>query len=159
MNTTHYSDSMLPAVLATWAVVMARDIVNKFSKKGEFASCIPVLCYSGMSGIAHATALSLELSKKKNFIFNLIYVRKQNESTHGHSVEWSSSYSKRSKYMLIFVDDFISSGTTQDYTLSSALNCCECKPVANVDYYVNALGICSELTFGTKKDRIGKYYK
>ena len=120
MSSTHYSIAQYPDMMADFATQKSQVLRNIF-KKPEFKNLIPILCYSGMSGVSHATALALALQKKK-FVFGMAYVRKEKEKSHGQQVEWNFPERKNKKYILVFVDDFISSGATFRYTVSNCLS-------------------------------------
>jgi hypothetical protein len=117
--TTHYSSALSPSQLISWAQVAATEIMedSKFN-----VGVYPVFVFSGLSGIAASTALSLELVRQESWKnkFGLIYVRKDGECSHGGDIESSTvfpaGYKKygRSKFKPypIFVDDFIDTGTT-----------------------------------------------
>ncbi len=110
-KTTHYGISMNSATLKHWAKLTVKKIVKSCTAD----NVIPVLIYTGMSGIATATALSMYFPPKFRFI--LEYVRKEGEKTHGRKVEKSDSVvgiygSKPTNLRYYLVDDFISSGTT-----------------------------------------------
>jgi len=111
-----YSLAQQPAALGKWA----KEIVKSF----EFNEIKdPVLVYRGMSGIACATALSLPLQKKK-INCSMIYVRKPEEISHGHPIEFygegciaqefSSKELASITGTLVFVDDFMVSGKTKE---------------------------------------------
>jgi orotate phosphoribosyltransferase len=111
---------MLQARAAAWAadlIAKCRDRKNKTKK-------IPILCYSGMSGVAAATALSLALLElNPKFKFRMAYVRKKGEDSHGNSVEHDledHTDTEWEKTFLVFVDDFVSSGASRKYVV---LNC------------------------------------
>lgn len=81
-----------------------------------------ILIYSGMSGINHATYLSIALHERL-VPFSQIYVRKENEKAHGRAIEYSDiDFKVTSKRRLfVFVDDFIDSGKTLHHITSSIL--------------------------------------
>lgn len=129
---THYSHAQMPKELFETAKVAADILFEEFFiKKPEYVE--PVLCYSGMSGVSAATAISYFLFKElttrevqDHAAFSMLYVRKPNEESHGRHVEYDIIYSKMSgwrpkQFALVFVDDFICSGATRDYTLNNAL--------------------------------------
>jgi orotate phosphoribosyltransferase len=110
MYSTHYSAAQDPARLARIADRNATKLIEYMT--ANYPDCIPVLMYRGMSGIANATAVSLALHAKGYKKHRMIYVRKKNEDSHGCDVETSVSFTDPDKVVLVFVDDFISSGET-----------------------------------------------
>lgn len=87
---------------------------------------VPVLLYSGMSGVAHATALQLELHRRSVKVF-MAYIRKPYEESHGSRVQTDIPYSYSSQRdkdafrdnVVFFVDDFVASGATRDRCLKA----------------------------------------
>jgi len=65
---SHYSYSLEPEALVKAASSIAEDILHEVGDR-EFA-----MVYSGMSGVALATALAIELDDKEQF--HMVYVRK-----------------------------------------------------------------------------------
>jgi orotate phosphoribosyltransferase len=110
---THYSFGLEPTKLAKWAKDMAKSLTQK-RKPGQSY----VLCYSGMSGISLATALALEYAKKDKTL-GMMYVRKKGEKSHGCTVE-SEMRDTKKNVMFVFVDDFVSTGETRNYTINQA---------------------------------------
>lgn len=108
----HYSIAHNPEILSSWSLKAARNIYETFSDK----NISTVLIYSGMSGIALATAVQLAYYHEFKKPLQMIYVRKENEISHGNPVEFEYihryEYNDRSECNLIFVDDFIDSGAT-----------------------------------------------
>lgn len=156
MDTSHYSNSMQPNLLGPWAKKMSVSFKNLFLKKNaEFRDYIPVLCYSGMSGVAHATALALELYKI-GLKFHMGYVRKDTERSHGCQVETSNDVSDSGKMgVLVFVDDFISSGNTREYVVSKISNITNVK--ITEQFSLNALGALDKIAIPNTFDNIGVY--
>lgn len=121
---THYSDAQRPAALFDKASEIVEKIFRQFfTEEQEY---LPVLSYSGMSGISAVTAVSYLLQQKLEkvalpYAFGMAYVRKPNEESHGLPVEFDYVYGRHSLPLctlpksLIFVDDFIDSGHTRDY--------------------------------------------
>lgn len=103
---SHYSKALKPNDLYEVAQNRAKEIVATVTEKD------PILVFTGFSGIALATAVSIELSKL-NFEFHMLMVRKEGESNHCHGESIQSSISRIHKdCCFIFVDDFIDSGKT-----------------------------------------------
>ncbi len=106
MNNTHYSLAFKPTELRRWAVREAKRLANLFvNTKG-----LPVLVYTGLSGISTATALALELDQYQ-VKFAMAYVRKGRENSHGCDLEYTNNLA-RGEYYMVFVDDFVSMGDT-----------------------------------------------
>lgn len=117
-KSTHYSQAFNPDVMKNWAKTALPLIKAAISLK--FPDHIPVLLYSGMSGVSHAMYLS-NLMHTRRFKHEHIYIRKKREESHGQPVEYSSFKCddfKKQKYVLVFVDDFISTGSTVNFCLS-----------------------------------------
>jgi hypothetical protein len=77
---SHYSLAQKPAKLKAWA----NKVANSIKEEGIFN---PVLVYTGMSGIAGATALSLALNDL-NIKHGMAYIRKEHEQSHGEAIEF-----------------------------------------------------------------------
>lgn len=104
--TTHYSHAQSPALLVQWAMVAAANL-KAFAQNNNV---VPLLVYRGMSGVATATALSIEASRI-GLEVGMVYVRKDNEQSHGVQVEhhlasWDMPLAP------VFVDDFLDTGAT-----------------------------------------------
>jgi len=88
--------------------------LNEYQKENK---CDIVFVYSGMSGIATATALAHYLYCGYDIAAHMIYVRKENDINHnGSNVEWSDNDLKYHKAVVFFVDDLIESGDTFNHT-------------------------------------------
>jgi len=109
---THYGISMNAVDLRKWADQTAKDIVFTC----EARKVTPIFLYSGMSGIASATALMLSLPS--DFQYGMAYVRKDNEDSHGCAVELAfvDGPPTPNKCIFVFVDDFVCSGNTFAFT-------------------------------------------
>ena len=116
--TTHYDYSQNIAKLNAFAEKRAKRLVALFNKPA-FKGYIPLLVYSGMSGISFATLLGLHLGKL-NKRYGMAYVRKDKEESHGQKIEFTI-YSSDAKYQFVFVDDFICSGSTFEHALSNSI--------------------------------------
>jgi orotate phosphoribosyltransferase len=111
-RSSHYSQSFNTALMKQWARASAVNI-NKV-KNIEFPKHRIVLVYTGMSGVSHAMFLSAALHRNGVRAEHL-YVRKGHEKSHGSStLEYSmfEDYNKH-QYVLVFVDDFTSTGATR----------------------------------------------
>lgn len=119
---THYSLAQAPADMWEKAAAIGAKLIADAKEK----KAIPVLAYTGMSGTATASAVSLWLTlKKPKFKFYMVYVRKPREKSHGRCVEHNmvmgsdSVMSKISKMkvFIAFMDDLIASGDTLNRVL------------------------------------------
>lgn len=106
---SHYSRAQQPGPLMKWSLDAAQELVLMFSA-GEYKDFYPVLVYTGMSGIATATALSLAIGDER-LRFGMMYVRKEGEKSHGTGVE-TCNVETNLPIKFIFCDDFISNGDT-----------------------------------------------
>lgn len=116
---THYGASMIPRNLREQAEFMVELLKKKFPKKtANF-----VLFYSGMSGVASATALSYAMLDKIK-LAGMVYVRKKNEESHGENIEISllNDHLETDIIVPIFVDDFICNGVTCRYVMHQIMN-------------------------------------
>lgn len=117
---SHYGKSMRPDRLARSAKNMAEQIEAKLFGPEVPERIYPVLIYTGMSGVATATAIAMHLTDYADR-FGMMYVRKENETSHGSSVEYSVAetlHSKQLEPVFIFVDDFIQGGMTAARVIS-----------------------------------------
>lgn len=107
---THYSRAQRAKDLTTWAANAAASLARQFA----VVDGTPVLCYSGMSGVALATALEIELyNNHPSFKFDMAYVRKVGERSHGQGVEHNiRGIFRAGEHIGVFVDDMIDSGDT-----------------------------------------------
>ena len=118
----HYSLGQRPLLLASWAKKAATQLRKTLEK--EFGpDARPIFVYRGMSGIAHATALSLEWERRsrswmRQLPGSFAYVRKPNEKSHGCEVEFEIAPNLDNAPIIpVFVDDFVSSGETRVRTM------------------------------------------
>jgi orotate phosphoribosyltransferase-like protein len=126
---THYSLAQSPAEMWQKAAAIAAKLIAD----AKAHKAIPVLAYTGMSGTATATAVSLWLATKKpRFKFYMIYVRKPREKSHGRKIEHNFEYDflidesiTKKKFFIAFVDDLICSGATSKRVLAKIA--AECK--------------------------------
>jgi hypothetical protein len=126
---THYSLAQKPIEMMTQAKLWA-SAIRKWSRKN--GSAIPIFMYSGMSGVASATALALALHRgdrknKSPFQFGMMYVRKKGEKSHGEPVEHdlkqhADDQSFWDRAVPVFVDDFICSGDTGRFVVEECAN-------------------------------------
>ncbi len=109
---SHYSNAFKTPRLLKWADRMAASLAKLYEKRESR----PIFTYSGMSGIATATALSLAIARSNNpFCYGMMYVRKEYEQCHGSPIEYDFNFDEYyigSNGDFVFVDDFIRSGTT-----------------------------------------------
>jgi orotate phosphoribosyltransferase-like protein len=110
---SHYSFGQKPSDLRSLSKTTAEQLSDMFAK--QLPGKVPLLVYTGMSGVSHATALSLYLEPYGNE-FAMAYVRKAGEKSHGTQIEFDRvnrrNTAKDPEYVLVFVDDFVSSGAT-----------------------------------------------
>lgn len=111
---THYSHAFEHDKLEQWAtkgVQQLRSLIDP--------ALVPVFCYTGFSGSAHGQAVVRAWIKNYHADYGEVYVRKEGEQTHGGATEWSfsSPTARKSKQIIVFVDDFVSSGKTRQYLL------------------------------------------
>lgn len=107
---THYSNAQDGHILMCWA----RGKANILKKDFDVGQGQLVLCYTGMSGVAYATALMLELTTA-GVMHKMCYIRKPDEKSHGRPVERSEWMHVDDGDTFVFVDDFIESGATLRY--------------------------------------------
>lgn len=131
-NSTHYSLAQEPPMLIAWA----REAAEKLIAATPEGSA-PILCYSGMSGVAHATALSVALYNRGHTNFGMVYARKENEKSHGAPVEKCISHVEGNR-VLVFVDDLIDTGATRDRAIRRAREACQDYDLG--DYYLALCG-------------------
>lgn len=103
---THYSLALRPKDLMAFAA-WSTDAIQKELRPGE----VPVLCFTGFSGSATATAISLEWTRR-GIKHGSAYIRKTEERSHGTSVEYMMPNFDEEIILPVFVDDHISSGAT-----------------------------------------------
>lgn len=117
-QTSHnYALSMKIDELLRWAgesAVKVHDLLDKRELR-------PIFCYTGMSGIGHATALASAYFDRYGATFGLIYVRKEHELSHGQSVEKTLNNVEGFPAILVFVDDTVASGNTQARVMRKAI--------------------------------------
>ncbi len=140
MGTDHYSLAQRPEALYKWATKSAQKLTE--AMKGEFKGLTPVLVYSGLSGISHATALSMALHKRTpHFLF---YRRKDGENAHGNerwehnipSNTWMKEGDRQERDMfLVFVDDLVSSGSTRHRCFSGIEECMNHDMYSDIKFY------------------------
>jgi len=105
--TTHYSLSLNPRKLRA----SAKDHAAKLTMLMQ-PNDVPVLIYRGMSGISAATALSFALDDLGQAC-GMVYVRKYSEDSHGGERERAlPGMCMSQRFVMVFVDDFISTGST-----------------------------------------------
>lgn len=106
----HYSEySQDPKVLRKMSKLAVKIILKKFPEIKTGVS--PVLVYQGMSGISLVTGIALELDAK-GITPGMLYVRKDEEVSHGQLVENNNILDAGNTRPMIFVDDASVSGRT-----------------------------------------------
>lgn len=117
MVLTHYGASMRPRTLVGQVASIALKLTEEFFGVNDKI----VLFYSGMSGVASATALttlSACVTEGPNPpISALVYVRKATEQSHGQLVEISiiNEFNPTDRIIPVFIDDFVCEGRTFKY--------------------------------------------
>ena len=110
---THgYSYCLRPDLLQVWAQEASDFIIRCCI----FTSMKPLLFYTGMSGVGHATALSMCLYNKIGANFGMLYIRKEHEKTSNrwaNNIEESVHAINGASVLPVFVDDLVSSGHTR----------------------------------------------
>ena len=114
---THYSCAMEAESLYSFASSAAECLIAEAEKNAVDISAF-TLCYSGMSGIALATAIQYELYLQTGIGIGMIYARKEGEKSHGLGLEFTG---KADKGFLVFVDDLISSGETMERVINTVM--------------------------------------
>lgn len=113
---SHYSQVFNTQMMIDLAAEKATILKTVYQQN----KTVPVLVYSGFSGSTFAMAISMALHNL-NIPFEQMYIRKVDEKSHGQSIESSTSYLLAKHHFLVFVDDFISTGTTLKYVVENAL--------------------------------------
>jgi len=119
MSTTHYSNAQNIQELTENASSWAKRIMEECKGRRKL---YPILCYRGMSGIASATAIAMQLHQQDPlFKFGMVYVRKEDEDSHGSDLEMTgiSDVPDVKRRVLVFVDDFICAGYTKRAVLDA----------------------------------------
>ena len=122
---SHYSYAMATDQLVEWAKDVATALPLKLS------GAKPIFAYRGMSGVAHATALSIAYYGEHGPAYGMIYVRKRDETPHGLYVETSLKAVRCTRSCLVFVDDFVASGATMRSVVEAADN--ELRPLSDIN--------------------------
>jgi len=118
LKVSHYGASMKPVELLQQAEQICKLMAIKLKENQ-----VVVLFYSGMSGVASATALALTMQRFNMKLGGMVYIRKQNEVSHGSDIETSLMNVKKTDDLVpIFVDDFVCNGTTFKYVLTRVVN-------------------------------------
>jgi hypothetical protein len=115
---SHYSNAQDVGALRDSANAMVRSLMARVEElsveKGR--NVVPILYYRGYSGAALATAILLTAPERFADYLTMVYVRKENEDSHGDKIEYHVGEAARVSgpkvLMPVFVDDFISSGET-----------------------------------------------
>lgn len=113
--TTHYSRAQDPESLYDWAKSLIKNCEEEGIDVARFR-----LLYSGMSGVATATALSIAIYNHTAKTVGMVYVRKEHEKSHGSPTENNISVYDEPP-ILVFVDDFICDGNTINYVYGKYL--------------------------------------
>jgi hypothetical protein len=133
-------------MLKSQAVIMANRLADKYTSKDDRL----VLFYSGMSGVASATALSIVMDDDHNFpvITAMVYVRKLGEVSHGIHIESSiiNTIEPAHRLVPIFVDDFVCNGTTFKYVKREVAKYVRDNTVLFYDYNANSIKFFDKLS-------------
>lgn len=118
MYGSHYSQSMNAQEMQSWGSRIVEHIEEIFfADNAVHADKIPMLCYTGMSGIAAASTINALMSGEHCYKMCSMYVRKSDEQSHGLPVEFFVGYHSKKidspeDFIFIFCDDFVESGKT-----------------------------------------------
>jgi len=118
MASSHYSKAQNISELNFNCAAWATHIMKMCNKRRR--NWFPILCYRGMSGIASATAVAMQMHlKDPEFAFGMVYVRKEDEDSHGSDLEMNGieDVPEGKRRVLVFVDDFICGGTTRRHCM------------------------------------------
>jgi len=117
MISSHYSRAFQREDFTDTIEYLANKVVDSFEETGVG---YPILCYSGFSGITSATLLAYFIQKRMRV--EQLYVRKkgEQEGSHGMLIEYSTTNLQGG--VLVFVDDFLDTGTTLEYVISKVNN-------------------------------------
>lgn len=118
---THYSNSMSPKLMHSSMVTAIEELLPLLKQ----LDAVPVFVFTGFSGISNATVLSHLLSIKHDIPHYMVYVRKENERSHGSPIEHNyfdmETVRPNAKRLIIFVDDHIDSGKTRERCITEFL--------------------------------------
>lgn len=115
-SNTHYSRGLDPEYMRIFGGKYAEELDGLYGPEGERCGRFPVLVFSGMSGTTHAVSISQAMVTNHG----MIYVRKENEQSHGRTCEihgFEDFEGDETDIDWIFVDDFISSGATAKHVM------------------------------------------
>lgn len=104
---THYGSSMDAFYMSQWGRKMAA-CVSELIDAGKY----PILIYRGMSGTTTATSIAVSIKEDHQHQFGMMYVRKENEKSHGGKIEYSNLSTANREIVWILCDDFLSTGNT-----------------------------------------------
>lgn len=116
---SHYGNSMKPGYMRKWGRAMAKSLQGIIDS-GKF----PILVYRGMSGVTTATTIAnfLKSTTREGRHYAMMYVRKEDEKSHGNNVEYTECHPNDREVVWVFCDDFISTGKTVMETFRVILN-------------------------------------
>jgi len=101
--------------MVSWSNRSADSIINVAQDRDI------ILIYSGMSGVNHAAYITSAIFTKYGKVCHQAYIRKNNEKSHGLPIETDTNITILEHPLLVFVDDFISSGTSMLYCVRSLI--------------------------------------
>jgi orotate phosphoribosyltransferase-like protein len=111
-SSSHYSLGM-GSDLLEYSISCADKLHSLFGDQIDETA----LVYQGMSGISAATGIVMAQLMGYGKKSQQFYVRKNDESSHGDNIEYSSNFHKAQVF--VFVDDFLSSGQTLSRCVST----------------------------------------
>jgi hypothetical protein len=125
-------------MMAKWAketVPALKQALNNISSRA-----IPVFCYRGMSGTGLATVLQQAWFNQQDETPGMIYVRKPSEKSHSYrdSEYFLPDPLFQQDFVLVFVDDFVSSGKTRVRTMTVAVEETKYKRHVRKDIWLQA---------------------
>lgn len=104
---THYSHALSPKEMSASATEGAKRIRQLMTEKQGHVAFV----FRGLSGTAFASAVALKLFDNFGVDATMIYVRKNNENSHGAPVE--RPFEKEdAATVFVVVDDFVATGDT-----------------------------------------------
>lgn len=115
---SHYSNAQCVGSLRDSANSMVKSLMAEVEKLSVETgkNVVPILYYRGYSGSALATAVLLTAPERFAAHLSMVYVRKENEQSHGDDIERHVGEATLAGgpriLMPVFVDDFVSSGET-----------------------------------------------
>lgn len=120
---SHYSQAQNIPELIDLSAIAAKEVFRICSIK----EWVPIFCYRGLSGTAHATAIAMQYYNHSKS-FGMVYIRKEHEKCHAMGRKYEQSMRLEvgremmtSKFVLVFCDDLVDSGETRTEVLHKTL--------------------------------------